>query len=361
MPRSTGGEFIPAHPKIERTFHRLQRETREAQLQMANEPNNSIIPANEREAVDEGNEILGDFLTPQFFSPTKIVKLRHEILIFSQGEFESFNEAWNKFKNMLRKCPQNGFDKKTQIRFFYTGLFPYFISMVDSSSDVSISTRTIDGALELFERMATTSAMWSSERVIQKKPPGVYEVDAYSVLLAKIDSLFQKVESISQSANATYSRKPNCEECGANHSTTECPILSQGMEQIEYAQWGQHEQNYQNSDTFNPNWKEHRNLSWGDGTDGTRYDEKGIDTLPSNTELNPREHVQAITTRSGMQLPERHVERPSVNNETTLSTEEEIVQQDERTHESTPKENSETSLGKANISVNPYEPPIPFS
>lgn len=108
--------------------------------------------------------------------------------------------------------------------------------MVDSSSDDLISIQTIDGALELFERMSTTLAMWSSERVIQKKPLSVYEVDAYSALLAKIDSLFHKVESISQSTKATYTRKPNCEKCGANHSMIKCPILSQGMEQIECVQ-----------------------------------------------------------------------------------------------------------------------------
>ncbi|XP_022883336.1 uncharacterized protein LOC111400130 [Olea europaea var. sylvestris] len=34
--------------------------------------------------------------------------------------------------------------------------------------------------------------MWSSERAISKKTPGVYEVDAYSAISAKIDSLHQK-------------------------------------------------------------------------------------------------------------------------------------------------------------------------
>ncbi|XP_022864790.1 uncharacterized protein LOC111384705 [Olea europaea var. sylvestris] len=75
-------------------------------------------------------------------------------------------------------------------------------SMVDSSSDGSISTRTIDGAWELFERMATTSAMWFIDRVVQTRLLGVYEVDTYSVVSAKIDSLFHKVESISQTATA---------------------------------------------------------------------------------------------------------------------------------------------------------------
>ncbi|CAA2961442.1 cytochrome P450, partial [Olea europaea subsp. europaea] len=65
MPRSTGGELILADPEIECTFHRLQRDHREAQVQLANELNNLIIQTNKGEAMDKGNEILGDFLTPQ--------------------------------------------------------------------------------------------------------------------------------------------------------------------------------------------------------------------------------------------------------------------------------------------------------
>lgn len=60
MLRSLGGELIATDPEIERTFHRLQRETREGQQhQMANERNNPIIPANEDEVVDEGTCLWG--------------------------------------------------------------------------------------------------------------------------------------------------------------------------------------------------------------------------------------------------------------------------------------------------------------
>ncbi|XP_022858988.1 uncharacterized protein LOC111379777 [Olea europaea var. sylvestris] len=40
--------------------------------------------------------------------------------------------------------------------------------------------------------MATTSAMGSSERAIPKKTPGVYEVDVYSAISAKVDSPYHK-------------------------------------------------------------------------------------------------------------------------------------------------------------------------
>ncbi|XP_022899374.1 uncharacterized protein LOC111412682 [Olea europaea var. sylvestris] len=105
-------------------------------------------------------------------------------------------------------------------------LLSAFKSMVDSSTNGSLSTKTIDEALKLYETMATTSAMWTMERSVPKKTPGVYEVDVYSTFSAKIDSLFHKVENITQSANAAQTKKANCEECGAEHVTAECPILT---------------------------------------------------------------------------------------------------------------------------------------
>ncbi|XP_022859399.1 uncharacterized protein LOC111380147, partial [Olea europaea var. sylvestris] len=282
------------------------------------------------------NELAHKFCT-KFFLPAKIAKLRHEISIFSQGESESFDEAWNRFKNMLRKYPQHGFDKKTQIRFFYTGLLPHFKSMVDSSSDGSISTRTIDGALELFERMATTSAMWSSERVIQKKPSGIYEVDAYSAISAKIDSLFHKVESMSQT---TQNKKISYEECGAEHKTSECPILMQGVEQTDFVQWGQRQQNNPHSETFNQGWRKHPNFSW------------------NNQNQNKPQAIKNLETQMGqmaISMTEIHVKRPSVTVETSSSAKDETT-----VKESTPGKNSKKSQDKAKVTVNPYEPPIPF-
>lgn len=53
----------------------------------------------------------------------------------------------------------------------------------------------------------------------------MYEVDAYSASSTKIDSLFYKVESMSQSSNVAQTKNLNCEECGANHITIDYPIL----------------------------------------------------------------------------------------------------------------------------------------
>ncbi|XP_022858222.1 uncharacterized protein LOC111379117 [Olea europaea var. sylvestris] len=83
--------------------------------------------------------------------------------------------------------------------------------------------------------------------------------------------------------------------------------------------------------------------------------------LSSNTKINPKEQAKATTTRSGVQLPEIHVKRPSVNGETSPLAEEETVEQNEQPKESTPKRSSDNPRDKATATVNPHEPPIPFS
>ncbi|XP_022853864.1 uncharacterized protein LOC111375292 [Olea europaea var. sylvestris] len=242
--------------------------------------------------------------------------MRHDISIFNQGESESFEEAWNRFKNMLRKCPQHGFNKKTQIRSFYTGLLSSFKSMVDSSSDGSISTRTIDRAWELFERMATNLAMWSIDRVVQKRLPGVYEVDTYSALSAKIDSLFHKY----MEANNQFMRK------------TDATLQDQSAAI--------------------------KNLETQMGQMAISITGRVPGNLSSNTEINPKEHAKAITTRSGVQLPEIHVKRSVASKKSAPTSDNEIVEQTEQTIGNVGKENSNTSRDA--ISITPHKPPIPF-
>ncbi|XP_022868243.1 uncharacterized protein LOC111387880 [Olea europaea var. sylvestris] len=88
---------------------------------------------------------------------------------------------------------------------------------------------------------------------------------------------------------------------------------------------------------------------------------RALGNLSSNTEISPNEQAKAITTRSGVQLLEIHVKRPSVNEETSLPAEEETVEQDKQLKESTPKGSPDNSRDKATSTVNPHEPPITFS
>ncbi|XP_022855936.1 uncharacterized protein LOC111377113 [Olea europaea var. sylvestris] len=333
------------------------------------------------------NDLAKKFCT-KFFPPAKITKLKHDISIFGQGETESF-EAWNRFKNMLWKCPHHGINKGLQVQYFYAGLLPSYKSLVDSSSNGSLSTKTIDEALELFESVATTTAMWASKRVVYKKVPEVYEVDTYTALSAKIDSLVHKVESMSQSANVVQAKRASCEECGVDHSTLEeAPEFSWSNQNLTAPHGSQFQQaekrtsleemfgkfmektdQYMNANnqfmrkietTIQNQSAVIKNLETQMGQMAEVISGRAPCTLPSNTEVNPKEHVKAITTRSGVQLPEFHVKRPTANKEKVPSTDEEHAEQTEQTTDTSIKESSNTLQVKEAAPIKPYESPIPF-
>ena len=96
MPNSRDGELIPTDPEIERTFHRRQREAREIkQQEMANGQNNPIIQVNEEVVVNEGNMLVGDFMTPQ------IIQSQSSIVYppFGQPNFRLSPMSFICFKN----------------------------------------------------------------------------------------------------------------------------------------------------------------------------------------------------------------------------------------------------------------------
>ncbi|GKE68087.1 reverse transcriptase domain-containing protein [Tanacetum coccineum] len=76
------------------------------------EPPNSILT---------WDDLVNKFVN-QYFPPSKTTHLKNEISQFTLKFEETFGEAWEQFKEMLRACPHHGFTKLTQIDTFNNGL-----------------------------------------------------------------------------------------------------------------------------------------------------------------------------------------------------------------------------------------------
>nr|GEY95623.1 reverse transcriptase domain-containing protein [Tanacetum cinerariifolium] len=70
----------------------------------------------------------------QFFPPSKTTYLRNEITNFLQKPNETFNEAWERFKDLLRQCPHHGFSELHQLDTFYNALNLNDQDALDSSA-----------------------------------------------------------------------------------------------------------------------------------------------------------------------------------------------------------------------------------
>nr|GEY15795.1 reverse transcriptase domain-containing protein [Tanacetum cinerariifolium] len=69
-----------------------------ARTWLENKPLNSITT---------WNDLVSKFVN-QFFPPSRTTNLRNEITRFQQKFDESFSEAWERFKDLLNKCPHHG-------------------------------------------------------------------------------------------------------------------------------------------------------------------------------------------------------------------------------------------------------------
>lgn len=65
---------------------------------------------------------LEEKIMDMFFPQNKFMEAKMTIAAFSQGSTETLCEAWERYKSMLLKCPNRGFNDLTQIHIFRNGL-----------------------------------------------------------------------------------------------------------------------------------------------------------------------------------------------------------------------------------------------
>ncbi|KAJ4723309.1 DNA-directed DNA polymerase [Melia azedarach] len=275
---------------------------------------------------------------------------------------ESLSEAWERYKDMLRRCSHHGLPSWLQVQTFYNGLSCTTRTMIDAAAGGALMSKTPDEAYQLLEEMASNNYQWPSDRSTQRKVVGVHEIDAITTLTAQVTTLSRQLGTLN--VNAIQSRVQVCELCGGNHASVNCqvgsPFASSSSEQANFvSNFQRHQQNaYLN--TYNPAWKHHPKFSWSNdqnfmkpppsfqpqekkvnledalaqltmntskfmtktettlqnqaasirnlevqvGQLASMMTERQQRSLPSNTETNPREHVNAITLQSGKKLEE---------------------------------------------------------
>nr|GFA92610.1 reverse transcriptase domain-containing protein [Tanacetum cinerariifolium] len=72
-------------------------------------------------SIQTWDDLVSKFIN-QFFHPSKTKNLRNKISRFQQRFDESFYEAWERFKDLLRACPHHGFFELHQLDTFYNAL-----------------------------------------------------------------------------------------------------------------------------------------------------------------------------------------------------------------------------------------------
>ncbi|CAN6686569.1 unnamed protein product [Malus baccata var. baccata] len=261
------------------------------------------LPAN---SITTWTELQEKFLN-KFFPSSKMLALKKEILAFAQKPNESFHEAWERYNEMYTKCPHAGFDSNLQMNIFYDGLNATTKSQVNASARGSLMSKSATEAFKLFDMMASESQQWTEEQT-QKR--GVFEISQSSPNVSAQIAKMEKNFNAKFTALMQVSSMPNAQEaciiCSeTTHDITQCPNKDSYPELVQ-----EHVNMVNNfirsrsdpySNTYNPGWKNHPNLSWGGNQQPRQYQQSYQSTSetkkPSLEDQMPQlaQHMSALS------------------------------------------------------------------
>ena len=128
------------------------------------------------------------FLT-KFFPLEKIVQLVQEINTFGQLEGESLAEAWDKFHELLRKCPHHRLTRWMQVHTFYNDLRNATRKVINASAGGALMKKTTDQAYEILEDAATNTNQWPRDRITPVKAVGSTNNEVLSNMVTHVAHL----------------------------------------------------------------------------------------------------------------------------------------------------------------------------
>nr|GEY15030.1 reverse transcriptase domain-containing protein [Tanacetum cinerariifolium]GEY15971.1 reverse transcriptase domain-containing protein [Tanacetum cinerariifolium] len=134
----------------------------------------------------------------QFFPPSKTTHLKNEISRLTQRFEETFREAWEHFKEMLRACPHHGFSELTQIDTFYNGLNEQDQDSLNAMAGGNLLSKTTREALKIIKN--------KSKVCYSRSKPNVSRVnmnsrDSVSKTDDRIDKLVDQISNLVEIVN----------------------------------------------------------------------------------------------------------------------------------------------------------------
>ena len=105
-----------------------------------------------------------------------------------QYDQKSMYEAWERYKDLLRKCTHHELPGWLQIQTIYNGLSLEHRAMVDATARRSLMRRTPEDTYRLLDDMALNAFSWNTDR-IARKPIGIHNISTQATLAAQVEAL----------------------------------------------------------------------------------------------------------------------------------------------------------------------------
>ncbi|GJZ70349.1 reverse transcriptase domain-containing protein [Tanacetum coccineum] len=149
-----------------------------AETWLEKEPPNSIT---------SWDDLVSKFLN-RFYPHSETREFRKEITNFKQVFGETFTEAWERFKDLLRKCPHHGFSLLHQIYFFYNGLCQSDQDSLNTKAGGNLMMRNTQEAFTIIENKARVRTCRNKPQVSSGGGTST-QIDAITTLTKQVEAL----------------------------------------------------------------------------------------------------------------------------------------------------------------------------
>ena len=226
-------------------------------------------------------ELQVEFLK-KFFNAHKTNNLKRQIYTFAAHGSENFFQCYERYLETINACSHHGFDTWMLVNHFYDGMSPAMKQLLETMSGEEFLNKNPDEAMDFLNYVAETSKAWDepNPRETDRHWPPVNQRGAMNSLgeevelKAKLSTLARRMEELEMRnqhevrtvTEASMPDQPcfNCQSTG--HQGEHCPIsISIRDLMAEHANVvGQYRPpaDAQYGNTYNPNRKNHPNLSW---------------------------------------------------------------------------------------------------
>ena len=103
-------------------------------------------------------------------------------------------EAWERFHELLRRCPHHRLTRWMQVHTFYNGLSELARKIIDASTGGALMKTTTYQAYEILEDIATNSNQWPRDRSAPRKPLEGANIEVLSNLVNHVTQLTKQLQ-----------------------------------------------------------------------------------------------------------------------------------------------------------------------
>nr|GEV88343.1 reverse transcriptase domain-containing protein [Tanacetum cinerariifolium] len=253
----------------------------------------------------------------QVFPPSKTTHLKNKISRFTQRFEETFSEAWDRFKKLLRACPHHGFSELTQINTFYNGLAEQDQDSLNAALGGNLLNKTTREALKIIENKSKVLYSRSKSNVSRVNKNSR---DVVSKTDDRIDKLGDQISNLVEIVNKQViapakAVEKTCVTCGGAGSYNQVSPPNRASHQIPPPGFAPVQNNPNRFNQSQGNYfNQANNFNQGNNFRGNNFQNnqgyraqmnnvpnfQNQGTLPSNTIPNPKGKMKAVTTRSGL-------------------------------------------------------------